>query len=93
MNKETLIHFRVCVGVRIFSEARRAAQRRSHSAVKQRNAAIGKNAAQPEGPGRFWPLAAFRHRPGSSGYRTGTAPCQMTKTGLGRRRGNKSVFP
>jgi len=43
--------------------------------------------------GRFWPLAALRHRPGSDGYRTGTAPCQMTKTGLGRRRGNKSVFP
>jgi len=28
-----------------------AAKRRSHSAVKQRNAAIGKNAAQAKGPG------------------------------------------
>jgi len=44
-------------------------------------------------PGRFWPLTALRHRPGSSGYRTGTAPCQMIKTGLGRRRGNGSAFP
>jgi len=81
-------------------------QRRSHSAVKKRNTAFGKNAAQPEAsmrrrttahaclrPGRFWPLAVLRHRPGSYGYRNGTAPCQMTKTGLGRRRGNKSVFP
>jgi len=46
-----------------------------------------------EGPGRFWPLATLRCRPDSDGYRTGTAPCQMTKTGLGRRRGNKAAFP
>ena len=92
-SRDTLIYSHACVGVRIFSEARRAAQRRSRSAVKQRNAAAGKNAAQPKGPGRFWPPAALRHRPGSSGYRTGTAPSQMAKTGLGRRRGNKSVVP
>ena len=62
MLRETLIHPCACVGVRIFSEARRAAPRRSHSSVKQRNAAVGENAAQVEDPGRFWPLAASRYR-------------------------------
>jgi len=31
------------------------------------------------GLGRFWPLAVLRRRPGSDGYRTGTAPCQAAK--------------
>jgi len=47
----------------------------------------------PKGPAGFGPWRRCATGPGSSGYRTGTAPCQMTKTGLGRRRGNRSVFP
>ena len=45
------------------------------------------------GLGRFRPLAVLRHRPGSSGYRTGTAPCQAAEIGHERERGNCSVFP
>ena len=68
--REALKYSHACVGVRIFSVARRAAQRCSHSAVKQRNNAVGENAAQVEDPGRFWPLVVLRHRPG----RTTTEP-------------------